>query len=168
MPCAQAEATRQPRVCKPEVGPGTGGLARAFAACPSPPHPPFLVACRYGNLPPASVFVERKTHKESWKGEESVKERFVINEDKVVAFIDGGCVWHVGHVGHAPHTPFTRLACVVSSFHKGRGTPTTATSMFKRGIMRILRSSLPCHNPVRLTLHARAQPCPSPLNQRHR
>jgi SPX domain protein involved in polyphosphate accumulation len=40
------------------------------------------------------VFVERKTHKESWKGEESVKERFMIPEEKVVAFIDGGCgVW---------------------------------------------------------------------------
>lgn len=35
------------------------------------------------------VFVERKTHKESWKGEESVKERFVLAEDKVVPFLDG-------------------------------------------------------------------------------
>eukprot|EP00983_Pelagomonas_calceolata_P068672 1150028-Pelagomonas_calceolata.AAC.2 len=43
---------------------------------------------RYGNLPPDFVFVERKTHKESWKGEESVKERFTISEDKVVPFID--------------------------------------------------------------------------------
>lgn len=46
---------------------------------------------RYGNLPPDFVFVERKTHKESWKGEESVKERFTIAEEKVVAFIDGAC-----------------------------------------------------------------------------
>lgn len=46
---------------------------------------------RYGNQPPGTVFVERKTHKESWKGEESVKERFVIAEDKMVAFIDGEC-----------------------------------------------------------------------------
>ncbi|GFH07673.1 SPX domain-containing protein, partial [Haematococcus lacustris] len=43
----------------------------------------------YGNQPPAQVFMERKTHKESWKGEESVKERFQLPEDKVVAFIDG-------------------------------------------------------------------------------
>lgn len=43
----------------------------------------------YGNLPPSTVFVERKTHKESWKGEESVKERFVVAEDKVVPFLDG-------------------------------------------------------------------------------
>lgn len=33
--------------------------------------------------------MERKTHKESWKGEESVKERFLLREDKVVPFIDG-------------------------------------------------------------------------------
>lgn len=44
---------------------------------------------RYGHMPPDSVFVERKTHKESWKGEESVKERFTIPEEKVVPFIDG-------------------------------------------------------------------------------
>eukprot|EP00197_Chlamydomonas_leiostraca_P000109 CAMPEP_0202888524 /NCGR_PEP_ID=MMETSP1391-20130828/43232_1 /ASSEMBLY_ACC=CAM_ASM_000867 /TAXON_ID=1034604 /ORGANISM="Chlamydomonas leiostraca, Strain SAG 11-49" /LENGTH=704 /DNA_ID=CAMNT_0049571829 /DNA_START=1666 /DNA_END=3777 /DNA_ORIENTATION=+ len=43
----------------------------------------------YGNAPPGTVFMERKTHKESWKGEESVKERFLVKEDKVVAFIDG-------------------------------------------------------------------------------
>jgi SPX domain protein involved in polyphosphate accumulation len=42
----------------------------------------------YGNTHPI-VFVERKTHKESWKGEESVKERFVLPEDKVVPFLDG-------------------------------------------------------------------------------
>jgi SPX domain protein involved in polyphosphate accumulation len=29
------------------------------------------------------VFLERKTHRESWKGEESVKERFTLKEDKV-------------------------------------------------------------------------------------
>jgi SPX domain protein involved in polyphosphate accumulation len=34
------------------------------------------------------VFVERKTHRESWKGEESVKERFAISEDKVVPFLE--------------------------------------------------------------------------------
>ncbi len=58
-------------------------------------------------MPPDFVFVERKTHKESWKGEESVKERFTIPEDKVVAFIDGVC-WTLGCAGccrlrAAPH-----------------------------------------------------------------
>lgn len=54
----------------------------------SVPHP-FSILCRYGNAPPGMVFVERKTHRESWKGEESVKERFVLAEDKVVDFLDG-------------------------------------------------------------------------------
>lgn len=35
------------------------------------------------------MFFERKTHRESWKGEESVKERFTLPDDKVVAFMDG-------------------------------------------------------------------------------
>ncbi|GLC44294.1 hypothetical protein PLESTB_000761900 [Pleodorina starrii] len=43
----------------------------------------------YGSNPPTMVFFERKTHKESWKGEESVKERFTLPSDKVVAFMDG-------------------------------------------------------------------------------
>ena len=34
------------------------------------------------------VFVERKTHRESWKGEESVKERVVLPENKVVPFLE--------------------------------------------------------------------------------
>ena len=51
-----------------------------FLPSPLPP--------RYGNTHPI-VFVERKTHKESWKGEESVKERFLLAEDKVVPFLDG-------------------------------------------------------------------------------
>lgn len=51
----------------------------------APCHP----VTRYGNSPPEIVFMERKTHKESWKGEESVKERFVLRDDKVVPFIDG-------------------------------------------------------------------------------
>ena len=34
------------------------------------------------------VFVERKTHRESWKGEESVKERVVLPEGKVVPFLE--------------------------------------------------------------------------------
>jgi SPX domain protein involved in polyphosphate accumulation len=34
------------------------------------------------------VFVERKTHRESWKGEESVKERIVLPEENVVPFLE--------------------------------------------------------------------------------
>ena len=43
---------------------------------------------RYGVGDPKAVFVERKTHRESWKGEESVKERVVLQEDKVVPFLE--------------------------------------------------------------------------------
>ncbi|MEW5316474.1 MAG: hypothetical protein WDW38_007846 [Sanguina aurantia] len=43
----------------------------------------------YGNVPPKTVFMERKTHREGWKGEESVKERFLLPEEKVAAFLDG-------------------------------------------------------------------------------
>lgn len=43
----------------------------------------------YGPGEPQKVFVERKTHRDSWKGEESVKERFAINSDKVVPFMEG-------------------------------------------------------------------------------
>lgn len=43
----------------------------------------------YGPNEPNLVFVERKTHRESWKGEESVKERFVLPEDKTVPFLEG-------------------------------------------------------------------------------
>ena len=37
----------------------------------------------YGTGTPELVFVERKTHRESWAGEVSVKERFIIPESKV-------------------------------------------------------------------------------------
>jgi SPX domain protein involved in polyphosphate accumulation len=37
----------------------------------------------YGSSIPKVVFVERKTHRESWMGEVSVKERFIVPEDKV-------------------------------------------------------------------------------------
>jgi SPX domain protein involved in polyphosphate accumulation len=40
-------------------------------------------------MDPKTVFVERKTHQESWKGQESVKERFTLDESKVIAFLDG-------------------------------------------------------------------------------
>jgi uncharacterized membrane protein YidH (DUF202 family) len=42
----------------------------------------------YGNGDPSRVFVERKTHRESWKGEESVKERFNLDERRVVPFLE--------------------------------------------------------------------------------
>ena len=35
------------------------------------------------------MFVERKTHRESWKGEESVKDRITLPKDKIVEFLDG-------------------------------------------------------------------------------
>ena len=44
----------------------------------------------YGDKdPPTTCFVERKTHRESWKGEESVKERFTLPEDKMVPYLEG-------------------------------------------------------------------------------
>jgi SPX domain protein involved in polyphosphate accumulation len=33
--------------------------------------------------------VERKTHREDWTGEKSVKERFIIKEDKMNDFLTG-------------------------------------------------------------------------------
>jgi len=38
----------------------------------------------YGANEPSLVFVERKTHRDSWTGEVSVKERFIVNESEVV------------------------------------------------------------------------------------
>lgn len=35
------------------------------------------------------VYVERKTHRESWKGEESVKERFELPEEMVFTYLQG-------------------------------------------------------------------------------
>ncbi|KAF8057149.1 VTC4 [Scenedesmus sp. PABB004] len=42
----------------------------------------------YGPGEPKKVFIERKTHREGWKGEESVKERFTLDESKVVPFLE--------------------------------------------------------------------------------
>lgn len=55
-------------------------------------------------------FVERKTHRESWKGEESVKERFILPEDKMVPFLDGeSCsrswTFLASHQSLPPYTP---------------------------------------------------------------
>ena len=43
----------------------------------------------YDQGEPKLCFVERKTHRESWKGEESVKERFMLPEDRMVPYLEG-------------------------------------------------------------------------------
>ncbi|KZT29835.1 SPX-domain-containing protein [Neolentinus lepideus HHB14362 ss-1] len=43
----------------------------------------------YGDMDVKTIFVERKTHREDWTGEKSVKARFPIKEDKVNAFLRG-------------------------------------------------------------------------------
>ena len=43
----------------------------------------------YDQGEPKLCFVERKTHRESWKGEESVKERFMLPENKMVPYLEG-------------------------------------------------------------------------------
>lgn len=43
----------------------------------------------YGGMDVRTIFVERKTHREDWTGEKSVKARFPIKEDKVNAFLKG-------------------------------------------------------------------------------
>ncbi|CCE73116.1 Piso0_000136 [Millerozyma farinosa CBS 7064] len=43
----------------------------------------------YGGMKSDQVFVERKTHREDWTGEKSVKARFALKEKKVNAFLEG-------------------------------------------------------------------------------
>jgi len=43
----------------------------------------------YGDTNNTQIFVERKTHREDWTGEKSVKARFPIKEEKVNAFLRG-------------------------------------------------------------------------------
>eukprot|EP01038_Epipyxis_sp_PR26KG_P008677 gene8677-11725_t len=43
----------------------------------------------YGTGEPGTVFVERKTHRDSWAGELSVKERFTIKENQVMQLLKG-------------------------------------------------------------------------------
>ncbi|WRT67872.1 uncharacterized protein IL334_004846 [Kwoniella shivajii] len=43
----------------------------------------------YGDVTGTTVFVERKTHREDWTGEKSVKERFTIKEGKMNDFLAG-------------------------------------------------------------------------------
>ncbi|KAK9865582.1 hypothetical protein WJX84_006998, partial [Apatococcus fuscideae] len=47
------------------------------------------IAYGMGQGHPKLVFVERKTHRESWKGEESVKERITLAENLVLPFLEG-------------------------------------------------------------------------------
>jgi len=43
----------------------------------------------YGTGLPKLVFVERKTHRDSWTGEASVKERFMVSEEDVQSLFEG-------------------------------------------------------------------------------
>jgi SPX domain protein involved in polyphosphate accumulation/uncharacterized membrane protein YidH (DUF202 family) len=43
----------------------------------------------YGTGLPTKVFIERKTHREAWAGDISVKERFVVDEDQVLPLLKG-------------------------------------------------------------------------------
>lgn len=43
----------------------------------------------YGTSTPETVFVERKTHRDSWAGEVSVKERFIVPEKQVASILRG-------------------------------------------------------------------------------
>lgn len=43
----------------------------------------------YGGMESDQIFVERKTHREDWTGEKSVKARFSLKEKHVNAFLDG-------------------------------------------------------------------------------
>jgi SPX domain protein involved in polyphosphate accumulation len=43
----------------------------------------------YGGMETEAIFVERKTHREDWTGEKSVKARFMLKEKNVNAFLEG-------------------------------------------------------------------------------
>lgn len=43
----------------------------------------------YGGMKSDQIFVERKTHREDWTGEKSVKARFALKENKVNSFLSG-------------------------------------------------------------------------------
>lgn len=43
----------------------------------------------YGGMGVKQIFVERKTHREDWTGEKSVKARFAIAEDQLNAYLAG-------------------------------------------------------------------------------
>jgi hypothetical protein len=74
----------------PPAGAWPGAQTGPVRPPPHPTPPPFLAHPRrwYGSGEPRKVFVERKTHRESWKGEESVKERFTLDASQVVPFLE--------------------------------------------------------------------------------
>ena len=43
----------------------------------------------YGTRTPKTVFIERKTHQDSWTGNVSVKERFTVSAEEVESILDG-------------------------------------------------------------------------------
>ena len=43
----------------------------------------------YGDMDIKTIFVERKTHREDWTGEKSVKARFPIKEDMINDYLNG-------------------------------------------------------------------------------
>ena len=43
----------------------------------------------YGDMKNRNIFVERKTHREDWTGEKSVKARFPIKEEQVNDYLSG-------------------------------------------------------------------------------
>lgn len=43
----------------------------------------------YGGMETETIFIERKTHREDWTGEKSVKARFSTKEKNVNAFLEG-------------------------------------------------------------------------------
>jgi hypothetical protein len=96
---------------------------------------PFLSRCRpfrqpsrpaparswYGPGEPKLCFIERKTHRESWKGEKSVKERFTLPEPKARKqegrkAVRGGRASPPSCSGHAPlhASSAVRLSCTAS------------------------------------------------------
>ena len=46
----------------------------------------------YGGMGVKQIFVERKTHREDWTGEKSVKARFPIKEEQVNQYLKGDLV----------------------------------------------------------------------------
>ncbi|EEQ37720.1 VTC domain family protein [Clavispora lusitaniae] len=48
----------------------------------------------YGGMKSDQIFVERKTHREDWTGEKSVKARFALKEKKVNSFLSGEFTAH--------------------------------------------------------------------------
>lgn len=48
----------------------------------------------YGNMDVDNMFIERKTHREDWTGEKSVKARFPIKESKINDFLSGKYTAH--------------------------------------------------------------------------